>query len=62
MIEACERHGKSCGTQIVEATRDSVRQLFDLGHTYAILSSDLFVLWKWAESMVDLMDEYKGDA
>ena len=61
VIEACERHGKSCGTQIVEATRDSVRQLFDLGHTYAILSSDLFVLWKWAESMENLMEEFKKD-
>jgi 2-keto-3-deoxy-L-rhamnonate aldolase RhmA len=62
VIAACERHGKSCGTQVVEATQDSVRQLFDLGHTYAILSSDLFVLWKWAESMVSLMEEFNRDA
>jgi 2-dehydro-3-deoxyglucarate aldolase len=61
VIAACERHGKSCGTQIVEATGDSVSQLFDLGHTYAILSSDLFVLWKWAESMDSLMEEFKRD-
>jgi 2-keto-3-deoxy-L-rhamnonate aldolase RhmA len=61
VIEACERHGKSCGTQIVEANDDSVRALFDLGHTYAILSSDLFALWKWAEGVGGLLEEFKGD-
>jgi 2-dehydro-3-deoxyglucarate aldolase len=55
VIEACERFGKSCGTQVADATPASVEALFDLGHTYAILGSDLFVLWKWAEQMQSLM-------
>jgi len=29
--------------------------LFDLGYNYAILGSDLFVLWKWAAQMQDMM-------
>ena len=33
--------------------------LFDLGHTYAILSSDLFILWKWAEQMQGLMKSFR---
>lgn len=55
VIEACERHGKSCGTQVSEASEAGVQALFDLGYTYAILGSDLFVLWKWAEQMAALM-------
>ncbi|MFA6051846.1 MAG: aldolase/citrate lyase family protein [Methylobacter sp.] len=51
VIAACERFGKSCGTQVADASEESVQTLFDLGYTYAILSSDLFVLWKWAEKM-----------
>jgi 2-dehydro-3-deoxyglucarate aldolase len=55
VIAACERFKKSCGTQVVDATKESVQGLFDLGYTYAILSSDLFVLWKWAEQMQNLI-------
>jgi 2-keto-3-deoxy-L-rhamnonate aldolase RhmA len=55
VIEACERFGKSCGTQVADASPESVKALFDLGYTYAILGSDLFVLWKWAEQMQNMM-------
>jgi len=55
VIEACKRHGKSCGTQVADATAATVQPLFDLGYNYAILGSDLFVLWKWAAQMQDMM-------
>ncbi|HIF58122.1 MAG TPA: 4-hydroxy-2-oxovalerate aldolase [Rhodospirillales bacterium] len=55
VIKACERHGKSCGTQVADANPASVNALFDLGYNYAILGSDLFVLWKWAVQMQDMM-------
>jgi 2-keto-3-deoxy-L-rhamnonate aldolase RhmA len=55
VIAACEKFGKSCGTQVADASPASVEALFDLGYTYAILGSDLFVLWKWAEQMQGLM-------
>jgi len=58
VIVACEKYGKSCGTQVADATMENVKKLFELGYTYAILGSDLFVLWKWAEqmqSMIQLM-------
>lgn len=55
VIKACERHGKSCGTQVADANPASVKALFDLGYNYAILGSDLFVLWKWATQMQDMM-------
>lgn len=59
VIAACERFGKSCGTQVADVTSESVQQLFDLGYTYAILGSDLFVLWKWAERMQAIMQSMK---
>jgi 2-keto-3-deoxy-L-rhamnonate aldolase RhmA len=59
VIEACEKYGKSCGTQVADATAESVQALFDLGYTYAILGSDLFVLWKWAEKMQGLMKDMR---
>lgn len=55
VIAACERHGKSCGTQVADANPVTVKALFDLGYNYAILGSDLFVLWKWAMQMQDMM-------
>lgn len=55
VIEACKRHGKSCGTQVADANPESVQSLFDLGYNYAILGSDLFVLWKWATQMQAMM-------
>lgn len=55
VIAACERFGKSCGTQVADASPESVQALFGLGYTYAILGSDLFVLWKWAEQMQGLI-------
>lgn len=59
VIDACKRAGKSCGTQLSDPTRENIQALFDLGHTYAILGSDLFVLWKWAERMKDLIGPMK---
>lgn len=55
VIAACEKFGKSCGTQVSDSTEESIQNLFDMGYTYAILGSDLFVLWKWAEKMQGLM-------
>jgi 2-dehydro-3-deoxyglucarate aldolase len=55
VIAACEKFGKSCGTQVSDSSSESVQHLFDMGYTFAILGSDLFVLWKWAEKMEGLM-------
>lgn len=55
VIAACVRYGKSCGTQVADANPATVKALFDLGYNYAILGSDLFVLWKWAAHMQDMI-------
>ena len=59
MVDACQRFGKSCGTQVADASQKSVQEVFDLGYSYTILGSDLFVLWKWAEQMQGLIKSMK---
>ena len=59
VINACERLNKSCGTQVADVSYKSVNALFDLGYTYVILSSDLFILWKWTEQMNSLIDTFR---
>jgi 2-keto-3-deoxy-L-rhamnonate aldolase RhmA len=61
VIESCARAGKSCGTQTADPSEAGVKSLFDLGYTYAILGSDLFVIWKWAEQMGGLMTRLRSD-
>ena len=59
VIIACERFGKSCGTQVSDPTIENVEDLFQLGYSYAILGSDLFILWKWAEKMKNLIEKMR---
>ena len=61
VIEACEKYKKSCGTQISETTENATKSLFELGYTYAILGSDLFVLWRWSEEMKKIIGILKVD-
>jgi len=60
VIEACEKYGISCGTQVSDTTPENVNALFDMGYTYAILGSDLFVLWKWAEEMSGMIKKMRN--
>ncbi len=60
VINACEKIGLSCITQIADANRRTVEKAFDDGFTSIVLSSDLFVLWKWAEEMGKLIGNYRA--
>ena len=55
VIESCKKFGKSCGTQLNDPNPENIKSLFSLGYTFAILGSDLFILWKWAEQMRGIM-------
>jgi 2-dehydro-3-deoxyglucarate aldolase len=59
VITACEKYEKSCGTQLNDPNKKNIQNLFDLGYTYAILGSDLFVLWKWAEQMKNIINSIR---
>ena len=62
VIKACEKYGKSCGTQLNDPNLKNIDALFELGYTFAILGSDLFILWKWAEAMKEVMTNFKKNA
>ena len=55
VIEACEKFGKSCGTQIENPSVKNVKAIFDLGYTFGILGSDLFVLSSWVKKVQELL-------
>ena len=59
VINACEKYGKSCGTQVSVTTENAISDMFNLGYTFAILGSDLFVLWRWAEDMKMIIEKLK---
>ena len=59
MDPACRKHGKACGTQIVELTSDCASQAFAAGYTFAVLASDVFLLWKWSERARELVSVFK---
>ena len=59
VIKACAQYGKSCGTQLVSVDQQSIEQAFASGYTFVILSSDLFLLWKWGEQTRKLIAELK---
>ena len=55
VIEACQKFGKSCGTQIENPTDENVEASFDFGYTFVILGSDLFILSAWVKKVQDLL-------
>lgn len=60
VIQACEKHGKSCGTQIVEVTEKDILEVFGSGYTFIVASSDLFLMWKWAEKTGNIIRNVRG--
>lgn len=59
VVDACEKAGVSCMTQVADVSASAVQDAIDQGFTSIVLGSDLFVLWKWAEQMRTLMDRYR---
>jgi len=59
VINACKRAEKACGTQLIEPDQARIAQSFKEGFSFVVLSSDIFVLWKWSASMQDLLKDYR---
>ena len=59
VVDACERAGLSCMTQVADVKPDAVQDAFDQGFTSVVLGSDLFILWKWAEQMRSIMEDHR---
>ena len=55
VIVACAKFKRACGTQLIEPDRKTVHAAFSAGYTFLVLSSDIFLLWKWSERMKALI-------
>lgn len=62
VVEACKAAGKSCGTQDIDPTAESVEQAFKRGYSFVVLASDVFILWKWADRMKGIVRLNHGKA
>lgn len=60
VIAACAKYGKACGTHIIEPDGENVEKAFSSGYTFVVLSSDIFLLWKWSECMHKLIRKSGG--
>lgn len=56
VIEACKKHNKSVGLHIVEASQDEIGLKIEMGCNFHVLSSDLFILWKWGENVRNIIN------
>lgn len=59
VIAACKKFGRACGTQIIEPDLKSIEAAFTNGYTFAVLASDIFLLWKWSEQMRDIIEHVR---
>ena len=59
VYEACNEFGKSCGPHEVDPNFESINKIFINGCTFTVLSSDVFVLWKWCQSMKSLINDFR---
>ena len=59
VIKACSKAGISCGTQLSDFNPSSVKAALEMGYTFIIASSDLFVLEAWANGAEKVMQEFR---
>jgi 2-dehydro-3-deoxyglucarate aldolase len=50
IIEACQRAGISCGTQLAQFNQLNIEVALSKGYTFIIASSDLFILNDWTQA------------
>lgn len=55
VVSAAKKFSKACGTQIIEPDQERIQKAFNQDYTFTILSSDVFLLWKWSERMQGLV-------
>lgn len=60
VIEACKKSGKACGTQLVEPDREGILSALSDGYTFIVLSSDIFLLWKWSDRIKTIVEKLRG--
>ncbi len=56
---SCKKHGKSCGTHVVEATEATIAKKIEEGSNFIVCASDIFLMWKWAESQKEIYQRFR---
>lgn len=59
VIAAAKKYGRGCGTQDPDPQLESVKATVEQGYTFCVLSSDIFLLWKWGEQMNQIIQQFK---
>lgn len=59
VIEACKKAGKSCGSQVVDYEAATIEAKQAEGYNFLVLSSDVFLIWKWAEHNKELISKFR---
>ena len=62
VLQACRQRGKACGTQVVDPMPERVAAALAAGYTFAVLASDVFILWKWGERMRQIIGRPQSTA
>jgi 2-dehydro-3-deoxyglucarate aldolase len=55
VVDVARRLGKACGTQLVDPTVQGIDEAFVVGHSFVVLASDVFILWKWSQRMREMV-------
>lgn len=51
VVAAAKKFGKACGTHVIDTSVENVNQSFNNDYTFAVLSSDIFMLLDWSKQM-----------
>lgn len=60
VTELAAKYGKACGTQVTWPDAVNLHAAFEQGNHFVVLSSDIFLLWKWGEQMNTLIANEKN--
>ena len=60
IYNACKNNNKSCGTQIANPDKLSTQEALDLGYTFLIMGSDLFLITNWSRQVSKLINNIKN--
>jgi len=60
IIDACKNNNKSCGTQIANPDQLNTQEALDMGYTFLIMGSDLFLITNWCKQVSKLIKNIKN--
>lgn len=59
VAEVCAKYGRACGTHLVEPDEKRLHACVDDGHTFTVIDSDIFMMWKWGERIGAMINNVK---